>query len=295
MWDPYPNAASFTDTVGAFYSELTARSRPGFDVAAKPWGLAEWGYAGTDQTKAYATYDEARRDLDSGVFPRLKAHVVWDNKVAGGNDDRVGFDNAGTADPTEQADYNAFAADPRLRDDVTAPTAPTSLAATLSRSTVALSWTAAQDAVGVAAYTVYRGGVAIGTSTASGYTDATAPPGHRAVYTVRASDPSGNVGEASSPLSVAVPDTTAPSRVAGLTATPGTGRITLAWRPATDNIGVTSYRVFRGSTRVATVAASARGFVNTGLRARTLYSYSVFARDASGNQSPAAAVSARTR
>ena len=59
-------------------------------------------------------YDEARRNLQNGVHPKLKAYVVWDNYTSSSNDDRVRFNASHVADPVEQEHYNAFANDPLL-------------------------------------------------------------------------------------------------------------------------------------------------------------------------------------
>ncbi|TDB70012.1 cellulose binding domain-containing protein, partial [Micromonospora sp. KC723] len=62
--------------------------------------------------------------------------------------------------------------------------------------------------------------------------------------------------------------------------------LTLTWAPATDNVGVTGYRVYRagnvlvGSTTGTTLAV-------TGLTAATTYTFTVVAVDAAGNLSPA--------
>ena len=92
MWDPYPKNASWTATVGSFYNYLTNNSDPDHDFLSKPWGLSEFGYVGSSQTAAYAMYDEARRNLQDGVHPRLKAYLVWDNYTSSSHDDRVGYD-----------------------------------------------------------------------------------------------------------------------------------------------------------------------------------------------------------
>ena len=52
---------------------------------------------------------------------------------------------------------------------------------------------------------------------------------------------------------------------------------------ATDNVAVTNYLVYRGSTLVGTVSAATRSFSATGLTAGTTYTFSVRARDAAGN------------
>ncbi|UVS76713.1 cellulase family glycosylhydrolase [Actinokineospora sp. UTMC 2448] len=89
-------------------------------------------------------------------------------------------------------------------------------------------------------------------------------------------------------------DTTAPSVPSGLTAGAVTSSsISLSWNASTDNVGVSGYEVYRGTTRVATVAGTS--YTDSGLTANTAYSYTVRARDAAGNVSAAsAALSART-
>ena len=57
----------------------------------------------------------------------------------------------------------------------------------------------------------------------------------------------------------------------------------LSWSGATDNVAVTSYDVYRGTTLLASTAAST--YVVTGLTASTTYSFTVRAKDAAGNVS----------
>ncbi|MFI7451521.1 carbohydrate-binding protein [Nonomuraea sp. NPDC049714] len=90
------------------------------------------------------------------------------------------------------------------------------------------------------------------------------------------------------------PDTSAPSvpgnlRSTGVTAT----SVSLAWNAATDNVGVTGYNVYRGSTLVTTVSGTS--YTDTGRAANTSYTYTVRARDAAGNLSGTSnTVTART-
>lgn len=108
----------------------------------------------------------------------------------------------------------------------------------------------------------------------------------------RAADDSGNLEVPGAGVTVTVgsaTDTTPPSAPNGLVATPsGTTQINLTWTAATDNVGVTGYRVERcqGSgcanfTQIATPTATS--FANTGLTAGTTYQYRVRATDAAGN------------
>src|SRR6185503_13690525 len=68
----------------------------------------------------------------------------------------------------------------------------------------------------------------------------------------------------------------------------GSAQVNLAWGAASDNVGVTGYRVERcagsGCTAFAQIAAPAgTSFSDTGLSASTSYSYRVRASDAAGN------------
>ncbi|HUG21482.1 glycosyl hydrolase [Piscinibacter sp.] len=89
-------------------------------------------------------------------------------------------------------------------------------------------------------------------------------------------------------------DTQAPSVPGALTVTGTThNSVALKWNASTDNVGVTGYRVFRGTALVATVTGLTHTL--TGLAANTTYSFTVRAIDAAGNQSAASnSVSAKT-
>lgn len=81
-------------------------------------------------------------------------------------------------------------------------------------------------------------------------------------------------------------DTQPPTAPSGLTATAkSVSQIDLAWGASTDNVGVTGYDVYRGSTKIGTVGTTS--YSDTGLNAGTAYSYYVKARDAAGNSGPA--------
>jgi endoglucanase len=83
-------------------------------------------------------------------------------------------------------------------------------------------------------------------------------------------------------------DTTPPTVPGGLMAKAvSSTQVTLSWQASTDNVGVTSYRIYRNgsSTAYATVAAPLTSFTDAAVSANTAYSYTVAALDAAGNQS----------
>jgi beta-lactamase superfamily II metal-dependent hydrolase/fibronectin type 3 domain-containing protein len=73
--------------------------------------------------------------------------------------------------------------------------------------------------------------------------------------------------------------------------------VDLTWNAATDNVGVTGYRVYRSTGGSYSLAGTTTttGFADLGLAASTAYSYQVTAVDAAGNESAAATASATTQ
>ncbi len=93
----------------------------------------------------------------------------------------------------------------------------------------------------------------------------------------------------STPIAPVAPDTTPPGAPGSLGATAASAsQIDLSWTAATDNVGVTGYRVERcqgaGCTAFAQIATpTGTSFSDTGLAAGTSYSYRVRATDAAAN------------
>ncbi len=187
--------------------------------------------------------------------------------------------------------------------DTTAPTAPTDVTATVENGDdVAVSWTAATDAIGVTAYAVHRGTTADFAPSASTlladdvtgtqYTQSDAGVGTW-FYRVLARDAAGNWSAASDAASATIdPDTTAPTVPTGLAAVvQGGNDVALSWDASTDAGGVAGYDVHRGSTPDFSVDASsliatvtARSYTDTARPVGTWY-YRVTATDTVGNTS----------
>jgi len=88
--------------------------------------------------------------------------------------------------------------------DLTPPSGPTNLSASaVSSSQIKLSWTASTDNVGVAGYTIYRGGAQVGTTALTSYSDTSLSPSTTYTYTVAAYDAAGNVSALSASASAA--------------------------------------------------------------------------------------------
>ncbi len=170
--------------------------------------------------------------------------------------------------------------------DTQAPTAPTNLTASnITQSSVDLSWNASTDNVGVTGYDVYRNGVQIFTVTGTSAAITGLSASTTYSFYIRAKDAAGNVSSASNTISVTTltpPDTEAPTAPTNLTASNITqSSVDLSWNASTDNVGVTGYDVYLGTTLLGTISGTAA--IVTGLSASTSYSFHVRAKDAAGN------------
>src|SRR5438874_1018253 len=172
--------------------------------------------------------------------------------------------------------------------DTQAPSIPTNLAASaITPTTLTLSWNAATDNVAVAGYRVYLNGTLLLSPSSTSAQIIELTPDFTRSFTVAAFDAAGNASAPSAPLSVTTPplaDTTAPTTPSGVAASALTSSsLTLSWSPATDNVGVTGYRVYRNGTLAASPSGTSASI--TGLSAATTYSFTVSAVDAAGNAS----------
>lgn len=179
--------------------------------------------------------------------------------------------------------------------DTQNPTRPTALAAeNITSIGLQLKWAAATDNVGVTGYDIYQNNALI-SSVLSGVTSYDVKglsPGTSYMFYVQARDAAGNVSAASDTVSVATlpqADSTAPTAPSGLTASLiGFDRALLTWQPATDNVGVSAYEVYRNGSLVATVAGAVTNYIFSGLNVSTNFTLTVRARDSAGNLSEAA-------
>ena len=180
--------------------------------------------------------------------------------------------------------------------DTQPPTAPGNVtASTRTTTSIALTWAAATDNVGVAGYGVYNGanlvqttagttGIVSGLTCSTNYTlsvDAFDAPA-----TARPRPPSW------SPPSPAPTPPHPRSRRTCRLASATTTSVTLAWNASTDNVGVTGYDVYRATTKVGT--ATTTSYTINGLTCGTAYSVGVRALDNAGNTSPQASTSITT-
>jgi chitodextrinase len=185
---------------------------------------------------------------------------------------------------------------PTAPSDAQAPAAPQNLQTKiLNPTSVQLTWDASTDNVGVTGYEISVNGQLVKVTATPGATLTGLTPNQDTKISVRARDLAANLSSASE-VSVPMPaaDTQAPT-------TPGTPTISapyattvnMSWPASTDNWAVTDYLVYRDGVLAATTSNTSTAVY--GETPGQTYQFTVKARDAAGNLSPASpAVSATT-
>ncbi len=205
----------------------------------------------------------------------------------------------GVATPASSADVQAPTVPGNLQ--VTNPTNvdPVTGAATGTKNARLVFDPSSDDSGAAPEYEVYRDGVllptAVPTMNAQGkmtYTDQKLATGSTYRYAVLAKDAAGNKSAKTAEVSVTIEaDAEAPVFVGTPAATVPDihGKdVVITWQPATDNVGVTGYGVYRDGTRIAQVAGNVLSFKDVGLAPGT-YKYKVDAVDSANNRSDRAA------
>ncbi len=206
--------------------------------------------------------------------------------------DALFLDDAGSV-----RDYFTLRIDSGVVPDTQAPSSPANLRAiAVTSDSISLQWDLATDNVGVTAYRVSRNEQMIATGGTTSLNDSGLQSATSYDYSVQALDAAGNESAAATinVVTNAPPaDTAAPSVLANLRAiTKTSDSISLQWEAATDNVGVTGYRVSRDGQLLVTI--NGLGFIDSGLQAGTTYVYSISAIDAAGNISEETSISAMT-
>ncbi len=208
----------------------------------------------------------------------------------------VAIDNAGNGSaasaPVSQTTM------PVMSADTSAPTVPGTLRTTSVTSTqIDLAWDASTDTggSGMAGYRVYRDESLVsgtGVVAATVYASSGLAAGRSYAFTVRAVDGAGNESADSNRLVVSTAndaDTSPPTVPGALSGTAtSASQIKLSWTSSTDSggSGLAGYRVYRGGALVSgTALVTGNSYNDTGLAAKTAYSYYVRAVDGAGNVS----------
>lgn len=189
-----------------------------------------------------------------------------------------------------------------------------------SENSIVLSWSEATDDVGVTEYDVYAGGEVIASTAATTYTVQEVDPNVVYVFYVKAKDLAGNESQDSNKAMAKVntietkeeettelvqkdsdivdnvienynvstindldlEDTEAPTVPTNLRVLSSTETtIKVGWDKSEDNVAVTGYEIYNGSTKVG--EAIAEEFLLENLHPGTSYKLSVKAKDAAGN------------
>ncbi|MFI1438508.1 fibronectin type III domain-containing protein [Streptomyces fructofermentans] len=176
------------------------------------------------------------------------------------------------------------------------PAAPAGVtAAAGSATSVHVMWNRAAGAPEIDRYEVYRGATKVKEVPGSEYmVDVTRlSPSTPYTFSVRARAADGRLGPSSARVRATTPaaapaDDRAPSRPGRPSGRAvGSRAAQLSWNASTDDRGVSSYDVYQGTTKIHSVGGAQTATVVTGLRAGTRYSFTVRARDAADNVSPA--------
>jgi endonuclease I/chitodextrinase len=177
--------------------------------------------------------------------------------------------------------------------DTSSPSAPSNLVASNStETTVSLSWSASTDNTEVTSYDIYNGVNLIGNSTNTNFTVTGLEVVTSYNFTVFAKDEAGNLSAVSNTASISTVDLTAPDAVNLLVSNITQTSLDLTWSSSTDNVAVSGYDVFNGSSFIATVTENS--FTMVGLTENTAYNLSIAAKDAAGNTSISNLVSVTT-
>ncbi|WP_225827430.1 fibronectin type III domain-containing protein [Streptomyces naphthomycinicus] len=178
------------------------------------------------------------------------------------------------------------------------PGAPAGItAAAGSATSVHVMWNAAPEGTGVRSYEVYRGTTKVaGVPGSQHMVDVTRlRPSTSYAFTVRARDTAGRLGPPSRVVRARTPAVEAADREAPTRPPKTTGRavgsraVQLSWGASRDDRGVLSYDVYQGGVKIHSVGGNQTAAVVTGLRPGSRYVFTVRARDAADNLSPAGA------
>lgn len=185
---------------------VVAATTPAWAAKPPPDTIIDSGPAAqTNSTSASFTFHSTGQGatyscrLDGGASAACSSPVAYANLAAGSHVFSV-VSTAGGLTDTSPATMT-------WTIDVTPPTAPTGLAATTpSANSVALSWHAGTDNVGVTNNQIVRDGAVIATVGAvTSYTDSTVTSGSTHTYVVRAVDGAQNLSPSSDPVTATTP------------------------------------------------------------------------------------------
>lgn len=182
--------------------------------------------------------------------------------------------------------------------DTIRPDAPLDISATVSFTTINLSWALGTDNVAVTGYNIYQDGKLI--RTVSGLS--TSLTGLKAltgfVLGVSAIDAAGNESLISTIKATTgqdpTPDTTPPTKPGNLKGNVGSNSVLLTWDPSTDDRKLAGYVVLVDGVFSDSLSDVATSKFIGGLKSETSYTFEVYAYDLSANKSQIAEITLKT-
>ncbi len=281
------NAAGNDDEIKTDY--ITVNAAPIAPVAAfsatPVSGTAPLEVAFTDESTGTAPLTYAWDFDNDGNVDSTDQNPSFTYNAAGLYTVKVTVTNAAGSDEEIKTDYITVTSG----SDTRAPkwSKRKLITANLTETSVQLTWTRAADNVGVTEYRILVDGDLWDTvdGSTTTFTVEGLSPGTRYVLMIQAGDAAGNWTTRGPKASVTTPDLSVPQWIdAQLTASGIQARsLTLEWTAASDNFGVTGYRIFKDGKAVASVAGDTLIYTVTKLRSATDYTFTVQARDAAGN------------
>ena len=270
--------AAFDENDDVFYGGQLQFTKGANSVVANP-GFAA---AGSADFHLQASSTAVDRGVGLGYATDLDQHPV----PTDGNGDGIAAPDAGV--------YERPAA--TQASDTTPPSAPGApMAGATTGTSIALSWTASTDNVGVSGYRVFQNGTLLTSTGQTSYTATGLTCGTSYTFGVEAYDAAGNTSSRTTATLATgkCADTSAPTIPSNLTPSTVTATsITLSWTASMDNVGVSGYGVYRNGTSVGSTALTVYTF--SGLTCGTSYVLAVDAYDAAGNRSAKSSVTTST-
>jgi chitodextrinase len=269
-----------TATVGSLYfydAEASGSPRPTYSLVTAPAGMTIHSSSGAVRwtpTSAGTFNVSVRASNGVGTPATQSFQIVVGNSVGGGSDTQ-------------------------------APSVPANIQVTgVTTNSIFLNWNDSTDNVGVTGYAILRNGTQVGTSATSSFVSTGLNPATTYSFAVRARDAAGNISGNSATVTAQtsaptpVPDTQAPTtpgnfRVIATT----TNSVSLAWSASSDNVKVQRYMIYlKPDSALTNQYTSTTNLTVTiwGRKPNTAYSFTIRAKDAAGNYSAPATLTATT-
>jgi hypothetical protein len=114
LYDPYASDnLTYSQTIGAFYRDMTNRSNAAHDYLSKPWGIGEFGDRSTSAANQENFWSTVAASLDANQFPKLKLLTFFD-AIGTTGDYRVAYGPGGSWDSKEVSDLQVLSQDPSI-------------------------------------------------------------------------------------------------------------------------------------------------------------------------------------